>query len=101
MEGLPKLEELYLSHNGISEISGLENCAGLKILDVGNNRIKVLEGLDSLTSLEEFWVCVISLIERRAIIYSRVLIRWKRSWEGRLVLQPCILKDVRSRLKDG
>jgi hypothetical protein len=82
---LPKLEELYLSHNGISELKGLGHCPGLKILDVGNNRIKVLEGLDSLESLEELWVINIwYIIERRVIIYSRVLIKLRRSWVERL-----------------
>lgn len=53
------LEELYISHNAIERIQGLENVVNLKILDVSNNRITELCGLDHLHNLEEFWVIVV------------------------------------------
>lgn len=36
------------SHNGIEQLEGLGALVNLKILDVANNRIRTLEGLDSL-----------------------------------------------------
>ena len=70
---MSKLEELYLSHNGITRIEGLDKLVGtgidsgilyflsllqvsLKILDLSSNRLQHLENLEQLTSLEEFWV---------------------------------------------
>ena len=37
-QALTALEELYLSHNGISELVGLEPLSQLRILDVSSNR---------------------------------------------------------------
>ena len=36
------------SHNGIEQLEGLGALVNLKILDVANNRIKRLEGLETL-----------------------------------------------------
>ena len=58
MEGLDhleQLEELYVSHNGITEIENLQNLKNLKILDIGNNQISQLTGLENLISLQELW----------------------------------------------
>lgn len=52
---LINLEELYLSHNGLQKIEGLEANVKLTTLDVGGNRIEVIEGVDHLASLNEFW----------------------------------------------
>ena len=72
LEGLENLEELYLSHNGIEKIEGLENnvCFSsrlimeswlfaqvkLRTLDIGNNFIAELENISHLSQLEELWV---------------------------------------------
>ena len=39
---------LPCSHNGIEELEGLDQLVNLKILDIANNRIKRLEGLEAL-----------------------------------------------------
>lgn len=36
------------SHNGIEQLEGLGSLANLKILDIANNRIRRLEGLEVL-----------------------------------------------------
>ncbi|KAF8988901.1 L domain-like protein [Hymenopellis radicata] len=58
IEGIPpSVEELYLSHNGVEKIEGLEQCTKLNTLDVGNNFITKVEGVAHLgETLEEFWV---------------------------------------------
>ena len=45
-------QELDLSHNNISKMSGLEGLKQLKKLNLGNNEITSIEGLEGLTSLE-------------------------------------------------
>jgi len=52
---LVNLQELYLSHNGITRLEGLHTLVNLKILDISSNFITKLENLTSLRSLEEFW----------------------------------------------
>ncbi len=37
-------------------VQGLEPLKNLKILDVSNNRISKVEGLDSQTQLEDLWL---------------------------------------------
>lgn len=49
------LEELYISHNGIEEIEGLDNLTNLKTLDLASNRIKRIKNVSHLVNLEEFW----------------------------------------------
>lgn len=57
LEGLgDSLEELYISHNGLSSLKGLEELHKLRVLDVGANRIEKIEALENAKGLEEFWV---------------------------------------------
>lgn len=76
LEGLPDLEEIYLSHNGLESLSGLDNLVRvgssfrlmlmtwsvcyeqtkLRVLDLGANKISKLENVSHLSELEEFWV---------------------------------------------
>ena len=74
IEDLENLEELYLSHNGIEKMEGLEHNVSvfhrighphvddvvlqhkLRTLDIGNNYVAELEGISHLTQLEELWV---------------------------------------------
>ena len=55
LAGLDQLEELYLSHNGLSSLAGVEALINLRILDVAANRIASFEGLASLARLTDFW----------------------------------------------
>lgn len=50
------LEELYLSHNGISVMEGLSALTNLRILDLSSNRIVACSGVDGLTKLEDLWL---------------------------------------------
>jgi protein phosphatase 1 regulatory subunit 7 len=65
------LEELYLSHNGLKKIEGLEQNVScplnekdmanrkqvkLTTLDIGNNEIEEIENISHLSELQEFWV---------------------------------------------
>lgn len=50
------LEELYLSHNGIGAIAGLETLTALNTLDLSANRITTVAGVGTLTALADFWV---------------------------------------------
>ncbi|SJL00091.1 related to regulatory subunit of protein phosphatase-1 [Armillaria ostoyae] len=72
MEGLVNLQELYLSHNGIEKLEGLQDNVGrsfpfnvdgltdtqvnLSTLDIGNNFVPAIEGIDHLAQLEELWM---------------------------------------------
>lgn len=42
------LEELYLSHNGISKMEGLEELTKLRVLDISSNRLSAVQGLQKL-----------------------------------------------------
>jgi protein phosphatase 1 regulatory subunit 7 len=55
IEHLENISELYCSHNLITEIPPIQN-KKLLTLDVGNNQIKKVQGLEQLELLEEFWV---------------------------------------------
>ena len=55
LDGLPRLEELYISHNGITVIEGLEKNTKLTTLDLGSNMITTIENIGHLSELEEFW----------------------------------------------
>ena len=55
LSSLPSLEELYLSHNALTSLSGLQTVSRLRTLDVSNNRIAHLTHLRHLEQLEEFW----------------------------------------------
>ncbi len=85
---MTELEELYLSHNGLTTIEGLSenvcpflliNRLGAKFvtllvqkklttLDIGNNKITSVpaEAISHLSELEEFWV---STIRYSAVFY--------------------------------
>jgi Leucine-rich repeat (LRR) protein len=56
------LTELYLSENGIEKIENLEQNIKVETLDVAKNRIKVIENIDKLTEMEEFWVSFVFLV---------------------------------------
>uniref|UniRef100_A0A8C4VS37 Protein phosphatase 1 regulatory subunit 7 n=1 Tax=Gopherus evgoodei TaxID=1825980 RepID=A0A8C4VS37_9SAUR len=56
LQNLVNLRELYLSHNGIEVIEGLENNNKLTMLDIASNRIKKIENVSHLTELQEFWM---------------------------------------------
>ena len=47
---------LDLANNKLKTISGLDNLTQLRKLDLGANRIRVIEGLDGLIHLEELWM---------------------------------------------
>ncbi|KAI8817936.1 uncharacterized protein EV422DRAFT_21971 [Fimicolochytrium jonesii] len=54
---LTKCEHLALSTNQIDKISSLNGLASLKILSLGRNNIKKIEGLDAVAdTLEELWI---------------------------------------------
>ena len=44
-----RLEEVYLSNNGIASIEGLEGLVNLRVLDLAANRILRVSGLDTLS----------------------------------------------------
>ena len=46
---------MYISHNLLSSICGLDSNLNLRVLDVSNNPIEKLEGVRQLERLEEFW----------------------------------------------
>ena len=52
---MPNLEEVYISHNALTEISGLEYNYNLRVLDISNNQIQHLSGFKQLSKLEELW----------------------------------------------
>jgi protein phosphatase 1 regulatory subunit 7 len=52
---VPQLEELYISHNALESLAGLERCTSLRVLEVSNNKIASLAGLGPLVALEELW----------------------------------------------
>ena len=43
------LEELYLSHNGITKMEGLSTLANLRVLDVSSNKLAAIEDIEKLT----------------------------------------------------
>lgn len=55
LSSIPQLEELYISHNALTSISGLDSNTSLRVLDVSNNQIRSLTGLKHLSKLEELW----------------------------------------------
>ena len=66
------LEEVYLSHNGITRLEvrfrygsakqhrcvpqGLQSLSKLRVLDVSSNRVAKVEGLEAQTTLEDLWL---------------------------------------------
>lgn len=55
LSNLPNLEELYFSHNAVTDLSGLEKNTTLRVLDFSNNQVTHLEHLSALKNLEEVW----------------------------------------------
>ncbi|RKO97788.1 hypothetical protein CXG81DRAFT_29536 [Caulochytrium protostelioides] len=54
---LVKVEHLALSSNMIDKISNLQGLSNLKILSLGRNCLKKIEGLDAVAdTLEELWI---------------------------------------------
>ncbi|CAN8075178.1 unnamed protein product [Agarophyton chilense] len=53
---LANLEELYLISNKIKVIRGLCGMPKLSMLELGDNRIRIIENLDKLKSLEGLWL---------------------------------------------
>ena len=49
LQGCVALEELYLSHNGISKMEGLSMLVNLRVLDVSNNKITSVNDIENLT----------------------------------------------------
>ncbi len=66
MEKLQQLDQLYLSHNGISTVEGLSCSTSLTTLDLAANMIAELAGMEKLKDLGDLWlndnkvVCVVS-----------------------------------------
>ncbi|KAI9359615.1 hypothetical protein DFJ73DRAFT_817056 [Zopfochytrium polystomum] len=57
LAALVKVEQLALSTNLIEKISNLNGLSYLKILSLGRNSIKKIEGLDAVSdTLEELWI---------------------------------------------
>jgi Leucine-rich repeat (LRR) protein len=56
LDSLTLLDQLYLSENGLAEIAGLERNVEISTLDLANNKIRVIENIEHLSKLEEFWV---------------------------------------------
>lgn len=48
------LEELYLSHNGISKMEGLSTLVNLRVLDVSSNKITSVNDIQNLTRYLNF-----------------------------------------------
>ncbi|CAL0330913.1 unnamed protein product [Lupinus luteus] len=55
-EGCIALEELYLSHNGISKMEGLSSLVNLRVLDVSSNKLTSVDDIQNLTHLEDLWL---------------------------------------------
>lgn len=43
------LEELYLSHNGITKMEGLSTLINLRVLDVSANKLTSINDIENLT----------------------------------------------------
>ena len=52
---LENLEELYVSHNLLKKMEGLDYNLRLRIIDVSNNQIAHLDNISHLKYIEEFW----------------------------------------------
>ncbi|KAI9628855.1 hypothetical protein H4Q26_018399 [Puccinia striiformis f. sp. tritici PST-130] len=57
LSNLVSLEELYISHNGLTSIGdGLST--NLRVLDIGANQIDDMTGIEGLNNLEELWMSI-------------------------------------------
>lgn len=55
LSALPKLTELYISHNALTSIEPLSCVTSLRTIDISSNPITSLRGLEPLRDLEELW----------------------------------------------
>lgn len=58
IQGCVALEELYLSHNGITKMEGLSSLVNLRVLDVSSNK---LTSVDDILNLTQYVYSSISL----------------------------------------
>jgi protein phosphatase 1 regulatory subunit 7 len=56
LDNLTRLEQLYLSENGLTKIEGLDRNLEISTLDLASNKFRVIENIRHLSKLEEFWV---------------------------------------------
>jgi protein phosphatase 1 regulatory subunit 7 len=81
MQGCVALEELYLSHNGITKMEGLSSLVNLRVLDVSSNKLTSVDDIPNLTQYvyssisfltNELWF----LISLPRLIYYRLEDLW-------------------------
>ncbi|BFG39862.1 hypothetical protein CerSpe_261370 [Prunus speciosa] len=51
-----KLKELYVSKNEVAKIEEIDHLHELLILELGSNRLRVMENLQNMTHLQELWL---------------------------------------------
>ncbi|KAF5195892.1 phosphatase 1 regulatory subunit [Thalictrum thalictroides] len=60
LNGLAKvsstLKELYVSKNDVTKIDELDHLHNLVILELGSNRLRIMENMQTLTNLQELWL---------------------------------------------
>ncbi|CAH9101941.1 unnamed protein product [Cuscuta epithymum] len=60
LSGLSKvsstLKELYVSNNEVTKMEEIEHFQELSILELGSNRLRVMENLQTLINLQELWL---------------------------------------------
>lgn len=56
LQKLPNLNKLDLRNNQITKIEGLDHLTNLTMLSLGNNQITKIEGLENLTNLTTLWL---------------------------------------------
>lgn len=90
---LSKVEHLAMSTNQIEKISNLNGLSFLKILSLGRNSIKKIEGLDAVSdTLEELWISYnqierlngVECCKKLKVIYASN--NKIKAWEG---VTPC------------
>lgn len=52
MQECVAMEELYLSHNGISKMEGLSTLINLRVLDVASNKLTEINDIQNLPMYE-------------------------------------------------
>ncbi|CAN8244131.1 unnamed protein product [Cochlearia groenlandica] len=50
------IKELYVSKNEVNKILEIEHLHNLQILELGSNRLRVMENMENFTNLEELWL---------------------------------------------
>ena len=56
MEKLTQLTYLFLQHNKLISVKGLENLTGLNELRLDDNKLSDVKGLEKLTRLSGLWL---------------------------------------------